>query len=63
MVLDLADRTDLYRMELSLTRPQLLGLLAGAGHDGVAMTGDTSLLPKLLSMLDDPDPDFSIVTP
>jgi alkyl sulfatase BDS1-like metallo-beta-lactamase superfamily hydrolase len=50
-------------LSISLTRQQLLGLLAGAGHDGVAMTGDTNLLPKLLSMLDDPDPDFPVVTP
>ena len=41
----------------------MLGLLAGGGHDGVARTGDTSLLAGLLSMLDNPDPNFSVVTP
>jgi alkyl sulfatase BDS1-like metallo-beta-lactamase superfamily hydrolase len=50
-------------LTISLTRPQLLGLLGGAGHDGVAMAGDARLLPKLLAVLDDPDPDFPIVTP
>jgi alkyl sulfatase BDS1-like metallo-beta-lactamase superfamily hydrolase len=50
-------------LTVSLTRRQLLGLLAGAGHDGIAMTGDTGLLSKLLSMLDNPDPNFLIVTP
>jgi hypothetical protein len=38
-------------------------MLAGAGHDGVSMTGDARLLPKLLAMLDSPDPDLPIVTP
>lgn len=50
-------------LTIGLTRRQLHGLLAGAGHDGVTMTGDTGLLPRLMGMLDDPDPDFPIVTP
>lgn len=46
-----------------LTRRRLPGLLAGAGSGGVAVSGDTGVLPKLLSLLDDPEPDFAIVTP
>ncbi|MER5867818.1 alkyl sulfatase dimerization domain-containing protein [Kitasatospora sp. NPDC002040] len=50
-------------VSLTLTKPQLLGLLAGKGLDGVTVTGDATLLPKLLAVLDKPDPNFAIVTP
>ncbi|MEU6373568.1 alkyl sulfatase dimerization domain-containing protein [Streptomyces sp. NPDC046909] len=55
-----ADGTDL---GLALTKPQLMGMLAGKGLDGVRHTGDPTALKTLLSVLDDPDPDFAIVTP
>ena len=50
-------------LTVTLTQPQLLGLLAGQGLDGIATEGDTGLLQKVLSLLDQPDPNFAIVTP
>ncbi|MFC1399754.1 MULTISPECIES: alkyl/aryl-sulfatase [Streptacidiphilus] len=50
-------------LTLALTKPQLLGVLAGRGLDGVAVTGDVAVLGRLLALLDSPDPDFAIVTP
>ncbi|MFC1444005.1 alkyl sulfatase dimerization domain-containing protein [Streptacidiphilus sp. N1-10] len=50
-------------LTLALTKPQLLGALAGRGLDGVAVTGDVAVLGRLLALLDSPDPDFAIVTP
>ncbi|WP_260696916.1 alkyl/aryl-sulfatase [Streptomyces sp. 130] len=50
-------------LTLALTKPQLLGLLAGHGLDGVTTDGDTGVLARLLAVLDDPEPDFAIVTP
>ncbi|WP_406059798.1 MBL fold metallo-hydrolase [Streptomyces sp. NBC_01077] len=48
---------------LTLTKPQLLGVLAGKGLDGVATTGDPALLAGLFSYVTKPDPGFPIVTP
>ena len=48
---------------LTLTRPDLFALVAGQGTDGVAATGDTAAVGRLLQMLDQPDPNFPIVTP
>ncbi len=50
-------------LTLSLTKPQLLGLLAGRGLDGIGHTGDPAVLSRLLALLDTPDPAFPIVTP
>jgi alkyl sulfatase BDS1-like metallo-beta-lactamase superfamily hydrolase len=50
-------------LTVTLTKAQLLGMLAGAGMGGVATEGDTSLLQRLLSLLDEPMPNFAIVTP
>ena len=50
-------------LSLSLTKTQFLGLLAGSGLTGISTTGDTAVLPRLLSVLDQPDPSFAIVTP
>ena len=50
-------------LTLTLTKPQLLGLLGGAGLGGIATDGDTSLLQRLLSFLDELTPSFAIVTP
>ena len=50
-------------LTLSLTKPQLLGLLAGSGLDGIEHTGDPAVLSRLLALLDTPDPAFPIVTP
>ncbi|WP_040834966.1 alkyl/aryl-sulfatase [Nocardia brevicatena] len=48
---------------ITLTKPQLLELLAGKGLDGIAHTGDATVLSRLFALLDSPDPAFPIVTP
>ncbi|MEU0149080.1 alkyl sulfatase dimerization domain-containing protein [Streptomyces sp. NPDC006288] len=50
-------------LTLTLTKPQLLGVLAGRGLDGVTATGDTGAVERLMALLDTADPDFRIVTP
>ncbi|MFC1413031.1 alkyl/aryl-sulfatase [Streptacidiphilus sp. N1-12] len=50
-------------LSLTLTKPQLLALLAGQGLDGVTVEGDASVLAKLVGFLDSPEPNFAIVTP
>jgi len=50
-------------LKVTLTKPGLLGLLAGGQPEGVVFDGDASLLPKLVGLLDAPDPNFAIVTP
>nr|WP_246605208.1 alkyl sulfatase C-terminal domain-containing protein [Streptomyces sp. WAC06128] len=55
------ERTDL---TLTLTKPRLADLLAGPTDlDGIEHTGDPTALRTLLSVLDEPDPNFPIVTP
>jgi alkyl sulfatase BDS1-like metallo-beta-lactamase superfamily hydrolase len=49
--------------DLTLTKPQLLGLLAGHGIEGIHQKGDPAPLSRLLALLDTPDPAFPIVTP
>jgi alkyl sulfatase BDS1-like metallo-beta-lactamase superfamily hydrolase len=49
-------------LALALSKPQLLGLLAGNGLDGIAVTGDPAAIDRLLGVLDNPDPSFAIVT-
>ena len=48
---------------MNLTKPQLLGLLAGQGLDGIDHQGDAKVLTRLMGLLDTPDPNFPIVTP
>jgi len=50
-------------LTLSLTHRQLLGLLASGSLDGIATTGDPGVLNTLLSLTDEPDPNFAVVTP
>ncbi|HTZ22941.1 MAG TPA: alkyl sulfatase dimerization domain-containing protein [Streptosporangiaceae bacterium] len=50
-------------LTLSLTKPQLLGLLTGHGLDGIEHSGDPAVLRRLMALLDTPDPAFPIVTP
>ncbi|MER7346776.1 alkyl sulfatase dimerization domain-containing protein [Streptomyces aurantiacus] len=48
---------------LTMTKPQLLAMLAGKGLGGIEVDGDVSLLRTLLGVVDKPDPNFAIVTP
>ncbi|TXS16006.1 MBL fold metallo-hydrolase [Streptomyces sp. adm13(2018)] len=50
-------------LTLTLTKPQLLGVLAGKGLDGITTGGDPALLDRLFSYVTQPDPGFPIVTP
>ena len=50
-------------LTVTLTKRQFLRALGGGGLDGVAAEGDASLLQRLLSFVDEPDPAFTIVTP
>jgi alkyl sulfatase BDS1-like metallo-beta-lactamase superfamily hydrolase len=50
-------------LTVTLTRPQLVELLATGQPEGAALSGDAGVLQRLISLTDDPDPDFAIVTP
>jgi alkyl sulfatase BDS1-like metallo-beta-lactamase superfamily hydrolase len=50
-------------LAFTLTRPQLLAMLAGGGPDGVAHQGDLGALQRLLNVLETPPANFAIVTP
>ena len=50
-------------LTLTLGKPQLLGMLAGKGLEGIQTEGDPGVLQRLLGLLDTPDPGFAIVTP
>ncbi|MET7758932.1 alkyl sulfatase dimerization domain-containing protein [Streptomyces sp. NPDC005389] len=50
-------------LTLTLTKPQLLAVLAGKGLDGITTEGDPALLTRLFSYVTQPDPGFPIVTP
>lgn len=56
-------------LTIGLPMQALVGLLAGQvapdqlAAAGAQVDGDTSVLARLLAVLDDPDPDFAIVTP
>nr|WP_237330975.1 alkyl sulfatase C-terminal domain-containing protein [Streptomyces sp. BA2] len=50
-------------LSLALTKPQLLGVLAGKGLEGVTTEGDQALLTKLFSYVTEPDKSFGVVTP
>ncbi|PZG19938.1 alkyl/aryl-sulfatase [Nonomuraea aridisoli] len=50
-------------LTLRLTRQRLLGLLNGEGTDGLDHDGDMAVLQRLHAVLEDPTPDFAIVTP
>ncbi|WP_435112212.1 alkyl/aryl-sulfatase [Nocardiopsis synnemataformans] len=50
-------------LTLTLTKPLLMGMLAGKGADGVQSTGDLGVLGKLMGVLEEPDPNFAVITP
>ncbi|MFF7244338.1 alkyl/aryl-sulfatase [Embleya sp. NPDC008237] len=48
---------------LTLTRPQLFTLVTSGVAEGIATDGDAGILARLLDVLDQPDPGFTVVTP
>jgi alkyl sulfatase BDS1-like metallo-beta-lactamase superfamily hydrolase len=50
-------------LTLTLSKADLLSLLAGQGPNGILHEGDPDALKRLFSFVDDPDPHFAIVTP
>ncbi|MFD8688097.1 alkyl/aryl-sulfatase [Streptomyces sp. NPDC059651] len=50
-------------LTLTLTKPQLLGVFAGRGLEGVRTEGDPAVLDDLFSVLAEADTSFPIVTP
>lgn len=50
-------------LTMTMTKAQLLVMLAGGGTTGIGMTGKPALLASLLGVLDTPNPSFAIVTP
>jgi alkyl sulfatase BDS1-like metallo-beta-lactamase superfamily hydrolase len=56
-------RTQPTDLVVSLAKPQLLRMLAGADVDGVHFDGDPKTLEKIVGLTDEPDPHFAIVTP
>jgi len=50
-------------LTLTLTHPQLLGLLASGSLDGIGASGDPGVLQTILGLTDEPDPSFPVVTP
>jgi alkyl sulfatase BDS1-like metallo-beta-lactamase superfamily hydrolase len=56
-------RTDPADLVVTLTHPQLLAMLGGAGTDGVRFDGDPTVVATITGLTDQPDPAFAIVTP
>jgi alkyl sulfatase BDS1-like metallo-beta-lactamase superfamily hydrolase len=56
-------RTDPADLAVTLTRPQLLAMLGGAGTDGVQFDGDPKVFATITGLTDQPDPNFAIITP
>ncbi len=50
-------------LTITLTKPQLIGLLLAGQTEGVEMSGDPGVLATLVGLIDTPDPDFAVVTP
>ena len=50
-------------LTVTLTKGQMLGILAGHGLEGVRSDGDTAVLGTLLGLLDSVDHSFAMVTP
>jgi alkyl sulfatase BDS1-like metallo-beta-lactamase superfamily hydrolase len=50
-------------LTLTLSKADLVSLLAGQGPNGILHEGDPDALKRLFSLVDDPDPHFAIVTP
>ena len=50
-------------LTLTLAKTQMLGVLFGAGLDGIGTEGDLGVIGRLLAVVEFPDPKFPIVTP
>ena len=50
-------------LTVTLTKPQLLGMLGGAGTNGIQFDGDPKTFATIAGLTDHPDPNFAIVTP
>lgn len=50
-------------LALTLTKAQLLGLIDGQQPEGIDYRGDRATLGRLVDLVDEPDPNFPIVTP
>ena len=50
-------------LDVSLTKGELLGLLGGAGIDGLELKGDSSAIETIIGFTDATDPAFAILTP
>jgi alkyl sulfatase BDS1-like metallo-beta-lactamase superfamily hydrolase len=50
-------------LAVTLTKPQLLAMLAGAGTDGAELDGDPKTFATIAGFTDEPDPSFATVTP
>jgi alkyl sulfatase BDS1-like metallo-beta-lactamase superfamily hydrolase len=48
---------------ITLTKPQLLAMLGGAGTNGVQLDGDPKIFAMIAGLANQPDPNFTIVTP
>jgi alkyl sulfatase BDS1-like metallo-beta-lactamase superfamily hydrolase len=56
-------RTPQADLTVTLTHAQLLGLLATGSSDGIDTTGNPAVLQTLMSLTDEPDPNFPVTTP
>jgi alkyl sulfatase BDS1-like metallo-beta-lactamase superfamily hydrolase len=63
IALDTAGLVPALTVTITLTKPQLLGMLAGEGANGVQLDGDPKTFTMIASLTDQPDPNFTIVTP
>ena len=50
-------------LTLELTKTQMIGVLFGAGLDGIDAVGDLAAVGRLLEVVEFPEPNFAIVTP
>ncbi len=50
-------------LTVTLSKPQLIRLLLEGQTEGTEMSGDPGVLATLVGLIDDPDPDFAVVTP
>jgi alkyl sulfatase BDS1-like metallo-beta-lactamase superfamily hydrolase len=50
-------------LAVTLTHPQLPALLGTGSLEGIQTSGDRSVPGTLMSLTDEPDPDFAIVRP